>query len=126
MAVARSALPSPPSHRSVGGASTSWESRVRLARRLVLDHIVIIELASRAELAQQAIALEQAHTTSRSGNRMPRAYVAGAARSPPATGSQLTALLCSICGSTNQFFRFSPYERKDDFFYPSKDHCGIT
>ena len=31
VAVARAALPSPPSHRSVGGASTSWESRVRLA-----------------------------------------------------------------------------------------------
>ena len=44
---------------------------MRLARRLVLDHIVIIELASRAELVQQAIALEEAHTTSRSGNRIP-------------------------------------------------------
>ena len=66
---------------------------MRLARRLVLDHIVIIELASRAELAQQAIALEQAHTTSRSGNRMPRAYVAGAARSPPATGSPVNRLV---------------------------------
>ena len=44
---------------------------MRFVRCLVLDHIVIIELASRAELAQQAIALEQAHTTSRSGIRMP-------------------------------------------------------